>query len=77
MEYTEKCNRLLSKWNAAAVVERSIRDILKAFLFSTNEVADGCSSSEVYLLTIEKKIISMINLLELHRLFFILIAIVM
>ena len=58
MEHIEKCNRLLSKCNAAVVAERSIQPILKAFLFPTNEVADGCSSSEVYLLTVKKKLLA-------------------
>ena len=40
MEKIEKFHPLLSKCNDAIVADRSVQDILKASLFSTNKVAD-------------------------------------
>ena len=61
MENIEKFYPLLSKYNDAIVVERSVQDILKASLFSAREVADACSTSVVtpYLLTAEKNLLAL------------------
>ena len=64
MENIQKFHPLLSKYNDAIVVEKSVQDILKVSLFSTREVADACSTSVVtpYLLTAEENLpITMAN----------------
>ena len=63
MKNIAKFHPLLSRCNDTVIVLTSIQHMLKASLFSTNEVADTCSTSVVkpYYLTAEKKFISTVN----------------
>ena len=78
MENIEKFHPLLSKCNDPIFVERSVQDILKAFLFSTCEVRRCLQHVSSYTLLVNsgKKLTSIINLSRLHRRHFILLAIV-
>ena len=61
MKNIEKFHPLLSRCNDTVIVLTSIQYILKASLFSTNEVTDVCSTSVVksYYLTAEKNLLAL------------------